>query len=219
MAIAFVQSTSTPIVNSPLSFVLNNTLGNTIIVLTAGNVSSVSISDTNLNVYTNLPPIPNSSNTSFTNIFYCTSIKAGPNAITITASGATTGITAIHEFSGLSSFSNIKSASGIGNAQDSGALATSFNTTLIFGGIGGAVAGTMNSITAGVSWNLMESGISGGTATGFLTEYQILSSTGTFNTTSSTSAGKGGTFDWNASILTFIPGGLTTKTSVIQFGF
>lgn len=199
MAIAFVQSTHSTALTTA-AFGSNNTAGNMIIVFVTqqGNVT-FSCSDSAGNVYTPLAVQHNIPNTVSAQIFYSIGIAGNPaNTITVTPSSGTPGSIAIHEFSGLSAFDVSAAATGQGNVEDSGAAVTNFANELLFGYETGNTALGQATATVGVGWTLAET-----IGSQYLTQYQIVSATGSYNSTTTTTTIKSGVLNWIEQIATF----------------
>lgn len=193
MAIAFVQSSSASA--SSKAFIGANTFGNVIIVLaTKQAVTTFGCSDTNSNIYQPLTLITNDNNSVVAQIFYSLGIKAGAN--TVSASSAD--MIAIHEFSGINSIDVNTSATGTGNSQNSGNITTNFANELLFGFECANSSLGQATVTKDAAFNLAET-----SANTFLTQYRIVSSTGTFSSTTTTTASKGGTVHWIEQIASF----------------
>ncbi len=202
MAIAFVQSKSTTgNGNTPVSFTSNNTAGNFIIVAVAAVASSAgfTMSDSQSNSYFTVTPFV-SGGSSNGQIYFASNIKVGPNTVTFFPGAAAPTVIAVHEFSGLTTIDQLASAIGNGNAQDSTGATTTKANELLFGFTMGDVS-SINSISSGVGFTPAESSVTA--SPGFITQWQIVSATGTYNSTSTTAPGKSGTFAWGAEIETF----------------
>jgi hypothetical protein len=183
-AIAFVQSVSEDsniIASDVLAFPSNNTAGNTIIVTvregfnTSTEVGPVVISDSRGNTYYEVVShdVPSDHRDK---IFAAYNIAAGANTVTCTFRGANTMRWAIHEFSGIQTLGAVdKTAGNHGSSAvpDSGNIATTSASALIFGMASNNTGGV--NITKGASYTLGES------TTKLLTEYKIVSSTGTYS--------------------------------------
>ena len=110
---------------------------------------------------------------------------------------------AIHEFTGLSTLDTSATASGTGNSQDSGAATINFASELLFGLTAGIVSGSIFDLTNGAGWTLAERSLAGTATVNFLTEWQIVSSIGPYDATSTSSISKGSTFNWGTAIAAF----------------
>jgi len=202
MAIAFVQSKSTVGVgNVPVTFTSDNTAGNFIIVAVAANTGSGSftMSDTQANSYFTVVPFASSS-TYNGQIYFAKNVKAGPNTVTFFPGAAVSSLIAVHEFSGLDTVDQVATAAGAGAAQDSTGATTTKNNELLFGFTMGTDSG-VSAITNGVGFTLAESSLAAGTV--FLTQWQIVAAIGTYNSTTTVTLGKGGSYSWGAEIETF----------------
>lgn len=216
MAINFVQSRS--VAGASLAFNSNNALANLLAVLvidTSSPVAVLSCSDSQGNPYIPLPVSFQNSGNLTAQVFYCRSAKAGANTVTAGSSNLV-GALAIHEFSGVNTFDQFSSATGSGNAQDSGAATITTAAELLFGfEAGNANLGQM-SVSPGAGWTQAES-----IANTFLTQWQITASPGTFNSTTTTTTLKSGGVFWVEQIATFLQGTISTATpnQAWAFGF
>ncbi len=203
---AFVQSRSaiqsTGGGTQPLGFTSNLTAGNMIVVLggSSNSADTLTVSD-GVNTYAALTAILNSGGSAAFRVFYAFNVSAGADTVTLAGLTGANSMLAIHEFSLLSNFDTSHSASGSGNSQDSGTATTSFASETLFGFSAG-VATTLTSINPGAGWNTAESSFSGGLLA-YITEYQIGVATGGYNSQSTVTVGKGGSFSWAAEIATF----------------
>lgn len=212
MAIAFVQSVSTHGTgNQNALFSGDNTAGNIIIAAGcfAGSSGTSSVLDDAGNAYVPLASFLNGAGTLEMQVFYALNI-AGPlrgvtNSVTFTpgTAGVNTGL-AIHEFSGLDSFDVQSHNSGTGTSQTSNSASTNFANELLFGFTAAIIAGLTSSIASGAGYTQAQAlAQNSATLVSFLTEYQIVSSTGSFAATTTASAGKSGTVNWGTQIATF----------------
>jgi hypothetical protein len=198
MAIAFIQSRS--VAGVSLAYTGNVTLNNFLIVVagdaTAGSAVTFAASDTQGNSYTPLAQVSGGVNGGTGQMFYVPAKATGANTVNI-ATGAGLPQLLIHEFSGLTLIDKFHSASGTGNAIDSGSVSTGQASELLFGFCINVVSLGL-SLTPGAGWAQAE--ILGLAA---MTEYQIVSATGAFNATMTTTVSKGGGDNWLAEIATF----------------
>ncbi len=216
MGIAFVQSRSVAGVG-PLAYNSNVTIGDLLIVL-AGSLDlagavTFAVSDTQGNVWTPLALVDGNPTSGRAQVFVAIAKATGANSVTLTTASLTPQL-AIHEFSGLSTLDVSQSASGSGLAQDSGLATTTKAFELLFGFSLHVMAGTGGAVVAGAGWTPLENLITSGVG-GIFTEFQSVSSIGTFNATTSSSGGKGFTDAWLAEIATFIG---TSQGSTYQIG-
>jgi hypothetical protein len=170
------------------------------------------VSDTQGNVYAPLTLVDGNPSSGRGQVFVATAKATGVNSVTLTTASLTPQL-AIHEFSGLSTSDVSASASGVGAAQDSGPVTTTKAFELLFGFSLHVIAGNA-AVAVGAGWTQSEKLITNPDTGGILTEFQIVSSTGTFNATSSAS-GKSVTDNWIAQIATFIG---TSQASTYQVG-
>ena len=212
MPISFVQSKS---VTNPspaeLAFNLDNTAHNLLIIV-ARILSIVSVtltcSDSAGNVVESLSANFNAAAGTVSQTFIVHNCKPGPNTVTI--GGGTIFYIAIHEFSGVNSTDQSAVAMGAGLSQDSGPITTTHADELLFGyedtGVQASVTGAPTWTTAEFS-NIM-----------FLTQYKIVSSIGTYNSTTTATAGKSGVVNWTEEIISFyyVPP-VSPTTQIITF--
>jgi hypothetical protein len=138
-------------------------------------------------------------------LFYAFDIAGSGNSVTFTpgTGGVDTGI-AIHEFSGLNNFDVESHNNGSGTSQTSNSATTNFANELLFGFTSLTLNGISASIIPGTGFTQAEVlAQTGAAAVSFLTEYQVVSSTGSFAATTTASAGKGGAVNWATQIATF----------------
>lgn len=204
MSFSPVQSRSTSGTGAlNLAFTSANTAKNSIvIVVIASAPGTVSVSDSLGNAY--LPhhaTFQNAAGTLTAQIYYVLSAKAGANTVTYDPGASTPSALAIHEFPPLVAADAFIAATGTTAAQDSGGVATAFPSELLFG----VVAGTESLLGAapapGTGYAAAESILSA--ATTFLTEWQVVAGTGTYDATASVTLGKSGSFNWGAALATF----------------
>ena len=212
-SIVKVQSTSSLIVagNGTLAFGNNNTAGNLLIAVVrvaAGNSSAPT--DTLGNSYStaiNNQTLGSASNT--ISVYYLCNSAPGANTVAFTSTG--TGLrAAIFEYSGIVASSCIDQThtdSQSSTTPASGATATTATALeLAFGAMGSLDGAT--TATAGSGWTLEEVVNTGQSM--FVTEDQVLTSTGTPNATfSSIVAGV-----WGAAIVTFKGAAISCPTCV-----
>jgi len=195
--ISFVQSRSAA--SGSLAFSSDNVTGNMIVVVVIDQTatgSTFTCSDSQGNTYASLAQINNASGgtPACGQVFYAFNIAAGPNTVTATSSGGVSKL-AIHEFSSVSAFDVSNSATGSGNTHNSGSVTTNFPDELLFG-FEFANTGQL-STTHGASYTQAENLTSG------ITQYQIVSSAGSYSSDTTGTTGKGGASNWAAEIITF----------------
>jgi hypothetical protein len=168
------------------------------------------MSDSQANSYFTVVPFT-SGGTYNGQIYFAKNIKAGANTVTFFPGAAVTSLIAVHEFSGIDTIDQVASATGTGNIQDSTGAATTKTAELLLGN-----DSAVSSITNGAGFTLAESSIAVGTV--FLTQWQIVAALGTYNSTTTTTVGKGGGYTWGAEIETFFNSAVvTTTTFITQF--
>lgn len=221
MAISFVQSKSAiGVGNVPVTFTSNNTAGNFIVMVGAAFTGSGSftLNDTQNNSYFTVIPFANNATGVNAQIFFAANIKAGANTVTFSPGAAANSIIAVHEFSGIDTIDTLASSAGVGNAQTStGATTVQRANELLFGVTMGSPTGVLT-ISNGAGFTLAESNVA---TLAFLTQWQIVSALGTYSSDTTTTVGKGGSYDWGAEIETFYSSAVvsTVKTFVTGFGF
>jgi hypothetical protein len=212
-ALAQTSQSTTGFGNLSLAFNGPNTAGNAIIVLVGelSNGDTFSVSDSQGNAYQHLASIVDGVAGSEWQLFYSFGIKAGANTVSFTCSNGVMTAMAIHEFSGITTLDTSMSASGIGTSQDSGGATTTQPIELLFGFTG--ASGGLLTATAGSGWTQCQNFIT--SSFGFLTQYQVVNATGTYDSTSTISASKAGVVRWAAEIATFYQSGqlITPKSS------
>lgn len=198
MPIALVQSASVP--GTSLSYGGNVTQGNLLIVVagdaTANSAVAFSIADSQVNTYTPLLPVSGGVAGGIGQLFYATAKATGANTVTNTVVAGAPQLL-IHEFSVVTQIDKSHSASGAGNAVDSGSVSTAVPAELLFGFCINVISGGL-SLVPGAGWTQAQ--ILGLNA---MTEYQVVAATGTFNATMTTTVSKGGLNNWLAQIATF----------------
>jgi len=209
VAITFVQSGSLTGSNGlSLAFSSNNAAGNCLIVAVMANTNaSFVVSDTQGNVYQQLAALAVPLSSIQMQIFYVTSSRAGANTVSFNPGTTTVSALAIHEFSAASSFDVSASAASSGFSVDSGPATTTAASELIFGYIAGQGT-SLTSLTEGAGFTRGEGSVFATNTVVFLTEYQIVNSTGSYDATGTMSVGKGRSLTWSAEVATFggIPG-------------
>lgn len=190
---------------SPLSlpFSPSNGAGNLLIVVAGAQTAgkTFSLSDTQGNAYTALASFLDSSGTVEMQLFYCLSSKAGANTVNFdsTAPGVNSFL-AIHEFVPVIQFDVSANAAGSGSSPDSGGAVVSFASELLFGFAAGALSLGSGAFASG-NWTTAEA--SATASPGFITGFQIVSSSGTYHFTGTMNLSKSGTFTWGAQVATF----------------
>ena len=206
MSISFVQSRSTSITSTSgtLAFNSDNTAGNTIIIAAVSDQGSdtLTISDNNGNTYTSLTSVTASGVT--IRLFYAFGINAGANTVTLTSSTSVNLGLTIHEFSGINTIDQTSGNSGTGNSQTSNsASTTTVADELLFGFTGMPMStGTVQTMTGETGWTTAEVHASSVTEA-YLSQYKIVSATGSYAATTTTTVSKGGSGHWGAEIATF----------------
>lgn len=199
--------------NLSLAFSGPNTAGNAIIVLVGelSNGDTFAISDSQGNAYQHLGSILDSVAGSEWQLFYSFGIKAGANTVSFTCNAGAMTALAIHEFSGITTLDVSASANGAGTSQDSGGATTIQPVELLFGFTG--ASGGLLAATAGPGWTQCQNFIT--PSFGFVTQYQAVNATGSYDSTSTISATKAGVVRWAAEIVTFYQSGqlITPKSS------
>lgn len=227
MSIAFVQSRSiTGTGTLSLAFSSPNTAGNFLVIgvgaVTSGQTFAVTDSH---NTYSSLPSFLNASGGLELQIFFVGGIAGGANTVQFNPGGSFNGFLALAEFSGINTKDVSASANGAGQSADSGGAATNFANELLFGLVGAIDTNNLgiSSVTPGTNWTGMETAVDAGTSPSFLTEYQIVSSAGTYDATATIGrVSKSTVASWGAEIVTFWQNaGPTpkTKSSAWTFGF
>lgn len=198
MAITLVQSAS--VIGNSLAYGANVTIGNLLIAVagdaTGGSAAAFPLSDTQGNTYTALAPVSGGVSGGAGQLFYSIAKATGANTVSFTAGPANPRLL-IHEFSGVAQIDKSHSASGAGNAIDSGGVTTVVAAELLFGFCINVIS-LGASLVPGAGWTQAQ--IIGFSA---LTEYQVVAATGTFNATMASSVAKGGVNNWLAEIATF----------------
>lgn len=205
---AFVQSKSAFNATASTSCVFTYTnavvAGNTLQVGAMWNSSTAtaSISSSPANTWsTDIGPITHGTAARRVQVWHADNVASGSTAITVTFSASVTNACAGHESSGLAtsaSFDQSSSGTGTDNSPNSGATPT---TTVANEYLFGFAAGGTDSApwTAGTNYTLRES--STNPNPGYASEDQIVSATGAYTATF-TSSGAGGT-SWIAIITTY----------------
>jgi hypothetical protein len=137
------------------------------------------------------------------------------NTLTVNNAASTTSNVFINEFSGVSFQDQFGSGFGTGTAVDSGGVTTRVANELLFGFYVSTGASTTQ--TPGTGWTALDHQ---GASLGAFTQYQIVASIGTYDTTATLGTGKSGSPNWAAFIVTFSPTLITSGTSSAWlFGF
>ena len=183
---------SASIIGSNLTFPNPTQIGSLLIVLVYGAAQDFSCRDSIGNKYQSNPV--RSQTSVFAQVFFVRNRAAGMNSVAVAGSAITA--LAIHEFSGVNTLDTASYAIGTGNAQVSGPITTNFAPELLFG----YEANLDNplALLPGVGWTVMEQ-----IGQQALTQYQIVTDKGAFNSSSSTSTFKGGIVNWIEEIISF----------------
>jgi hypothetical protein len=198
------------------------TLGNLILVAVAALTSgqTYTVTDSQGNTYSHLASFLASGSAAELQIFYAQANASGANTVTFTPGVSVAASIAIHEFSGVSTTPDVSaSAAGTGATQDSGPATTSSADELLFGFTAGSCNAGL-SIAAGVGFTLAESLLDPNPlAVSFATEWQLVSSIGAYDATTTASLGKAGTFAWGTEIVSFaLSGGTAHSLMMIGIG-
>lgn len=216
MSFSLVQSANATAASS-CQFSSNTTSGNMIVVVlyqNSGGAPSWSVTDTDGNSWATpgLVSNTNGSSVSFAQLFYAFNIAGdgrGSAADTINVN-VSASVIAIQEFSGANLFDVQANATGTGNSQDSGGATTNFANELLFGF---EVGGTgQSSVSSGSGWTNIQG------AAQWLTQYKIVSSTGTYHSTSSGTTSKGSATNWCEQIATFYFGTSSANPGLLLMG-
>jgi hypothetical protein len=206
MSISLVQHTSSnPLAANPtLAFVSNVTAGNFLIVAVNYGLSGdiTSVTDSQGNTYTACGPELSAGNSGafYGQVFVAVAGSSGSNTVIVHNGSSTTSDVFINEFSGVSFQDRFGSGFGAGTAVDSGGVTTRVANELLFGFYLSSGANTTQS--PGTGWTALDH--QGASLEGF-TQYQVVSSTGTYDATATLGTGKSGTPSWAAFIVTFSP--------------
>ena len=187
MAIAFVQSNTVADGGAGTSlscpFLSDNTAGNFIVAVagtTNTGAESISVSDAQGNLYQSTDEIRVPLGFVAGQLFYAANIKAGANTVTVTQNGT-------------------NSATGPGNIEDSGPLTTTNANDLLVGYFAGSAVDP-GSDAPGAGWI---GTVRSGASICICAEYQIVSVSGTYNATFTSSGPKAGGNAWAAMIVAF----------------
>lgn len=148
-------------------------------------------------------------------MFVVSKCKAGANTVTIGAvdgSGVNSAIlfVIIHEFTGVDTEDQYSSAIGAGLNQDSGPVTTTKDNELLFGY---EATGAQTSVSPGdVTWTTAQTD-----PLRFLTQYKVVSSTGTYDSTTTATAGKSGIVNWIEEIISFYGPSSNPTNQIITF--
>jgi len=186
-----------------LAFSGSNSGGNCLVVAVMANTNATFVvSDTQGNAYQHLSAFFDSSAAIQMQIFYVTSCRAGANTVSFNPGTTTVSALAIHEFFGVSSLDVSASASGSSTIVDSGPATTTAASELILGYIAGQGTNLV-SITEGAGFTRGQGSVFSTNTAVFLTEYQIVNNTGSYDATGTVGAQKGFSFTWGAEISAF----------------
>ena len=210
--IALVQSGSVSGSSVPsisVGFPSANTKGNLIVafVRLSTTSQSVKVSDTAGNPYTDAVSQAQDTDGHKVHIFYAANVVGGPNTITATFAGANNhSFLAVYEYSGVNTLDRAAATQGYGSAPNSGATQSTSNANeLVFAAIG-LPASYTGTPTHG-------SGFTGGLGTAdAATEYEVVTSTGSFAATFNLSSSA----NWTAVVATFFASG-TPPAATLAF--
>jgi len=143
-------------------------------------------------------------------MFVVPSCKGGANTVTITPTVNAMSFFAIHEFSGVNTLDQHAAATGTGLSQDSGPITTTIADELLFGY---EAAGQVSVTPGDGTWTTAET-----SSTSFLTQFKVVSATGTYNSTTTATASKSGLVEWVEEIISFynVPPNVT-NSQIITF--
>lgn len=195
MSISLVQqvgfSSSTPTITKTLNGVAQ---GNLLVMpfVSGANLANITISDNQNNTWN--VAISNRPATILSGIAWATNVAGGNTTVTLTNTASQPSIGSLSEWSSgipgaALSLDQVATASGNSTSPDSGPVTTVNNAELLIGMVWGP-----GSISAGSGWTGLTAGLSAE-----LAMYQIVSSTGTYDTTATCTSGA-----WIASIATFL---------------
>ena len=173
--------------------------GSLLIVVAQADFAGVSFTCTDSfpgNVYQARPQRTNPLNNFSSQMQYVMNQSNGANIVTCVPSAAATLLVAVHEFMPFTVFDSASAGTGVGNAQDSGPITTQKAYEFLFG-YEGAPTG-QNTITPGPGWTQAEV-----EPQRLLTQYRSVNGQGTFNSTTTTTSGKGGGPAWVEEIIAF----------------
>jgi hypothetical protein len=200
---ALVQSKSaiqaTGAASQALAFNVNVTAGNFLVAVGGSSSAADTLA---IAGWTALGAIQNAAATRIMRLFYLFNAPGGATTVTLTGLTGAASFLAIHEFSALNTADVSQSATGTANTQDSGGALTTQAAELLFGFAAGSPT-SVSTFVQGAGWTLAETAIDNVNGLAFLTEYQNVVATGTYDATSTTTVGKGGGLNWGAEIATF----------------
>jgi hypothetical protein len=212
MAISIIQhNSSNPASVSPsLAFSSNVTQGSLLLVAVTYSITNdVTLVDTQGNVYVPLTEgNAGNTNTFFGRVFMAVATASGANTINTTSTSTVQDIFLNEIGGGVTGLDQFANGAGIGTAVASGSVTTTTANEFLFGFY---FAGSGTTQTPGTGWTALDH--QGATLNGF-TQYQIASSTGSFNSTATLSAGKGGSPNWASQIVTFSNNAVAFPTGV-----
>lgn len=201
----------------PLAFDSDNTAGNLLIVVAGvtsnGAVTTFSYSDTSGN--TAQVKIQQFSDVESSVMYIVPKCKAGANTVTIKAADGSgvdsmTLFVIIHEFSGVDTEDQYSSAIGTGLTQSSGLITTTKADELLFG-YGAAL--TLGILSQGnVLWTVAQTDSSK-----FLTQYNVVSSVNTYNSTTVSTGSKSSVINWIEEIISFYGPSSNPTNQIITF--
>lgn len=190
--ITLVQSRS--IAGVGLAFAAGVTKGDLLVVVAGSQDIAGAItfacSDTQTNAYSSTALVDaNPIGGGRAQLFYALA-KANGVCIVNIVTGSATPQLAIHQFSGVDAFDISGSATGTGNAQDSGAVSVGSINNLLFG-FSLLVPVGLLTFTPGAGWTQAQL-----LGSALLTEYQVVGAIGNYDATTNTTVGKGGSVRW-----------------------
>jgi hypothetical protein len=209
VAFNIVQSASaTGVGSASVAFPNSNLANNSLIVIVGENTSpdTFTLSDSLGNTYISIAQIKANNSLGGSGIwqlFYCSLCLGGGNTVSVTAPAGGSVFLAIHEFPFVSPIDAQSSNTGSGNSQTSGNATTTSPAELLFAFTGG-VGNAISALSAGSGWTQAQRSV-GGTFCS-LTEWQAVTSTGTFDATSTSTVGKSGSIGWAMELVTFVVG-------------
>jgi hypothetical protein len=204
MSISLVQNTSNNVPGSSMSLAFNSnvTAGNLLLVLvgnsTGGLSASYTVTDTLGNTYVSLGQVEDVSGGPTSDLLWCVSNGSGANTVSVSYTSGSGLALHVAEFSGVSYLDqNAASSDNTGTSADSGPVTTNVANELLIGALCASGAPTVGS-----GWTLLSTQ---GATIRSSWEYQIVSSTGTYDATYTIGSGKSGTPSWGLRIATFSP--------------
>lgn len=217
MSISLVQNTSSApgSANPTLAFSSNVSKGDILIVAVTYGVSGAPTSITDSpaigTTFQSAGPelSANNAGSFYGQVFWGIAGGSGSDTVTINSGSNTINQIFLVEFSGPCNLDQFAKAFGAGTAVDSGGVTTRSANEALLGFY--IATGSGSTHTPGSGWTALN----GQGATQFgSTEYQIVSSTGTYNAKATLTTGKSGTPSWAAFIVTFTADGFATATGV-----